>query len=33
MKKIAKGVVLFLSLILVADAAMAAQLLFTPGPR
>jgi hypothetical protein len=30
MKKIGKGVVLFLSLILVADAAMAAQLLFTP---
>ena len=30
MKKIAKGMVLFLSLILVADAAMAAQFLFTP---
>jgi hypothetical protein len=30
MKKIAKGMVLFLSLILVADAALAAQFLFTP---
>ena len=30
MKKIAKGMVLFLSMILVADAALAAQLLFTP---
>jgi hypothetical protein len=30
MKKIAKGAVLFLSLILVADSAMAAQFLFTP---
>ena len=33
MKKIAKGMVLFLSLILVADAAMAAQFLFTPRAR
>ena len=33
MKKIAKGVVLFLSLILVADGALAAELNFTRGPR